>query len=263
MLGLEVGNDTGSVTSIDYDAFRGCESLTSVTAYNPTPVDIGVNVFSVDPRNCTLYVPAESVETYREEWWWFEEILPIVTYDFEATPTITPAENDETITVLSTFTLTFDERPALVGDSATVMKADSSAYYPARITASEDGKSFIIALQGNEQTKAAEYSLTEAGTYVLVIPAGTFGDDVFAADPKTGHSNPELTYTYTIKEPEPIEPDEPDEPSSITETQADAEHIAVYNLQGVPVLETDDAADLKTLQNGAYIVNGKKMIIVR
>ena len=56
-----------------------------------------------------------------------------------------------------------------------------------------------------------------------------------------------------------------DESSAITETrqeQADG-HIAVYNLQGVLVLETDDAADLKTLQSGAYIVNGKKMIIAR
>ena len=56
-----------------------------------------------------------------------------------------------------------------------------------------------------------------------------------------------------------------DESSAITETrqeQADG-HITVYNLQGVLVLESDDAADLKTLQNGAYIVNGKKMIIAR
>ena len=62
---------------------------------------------------------------------------------------------------------------------------------------------------------------------------------------------------------EPNGPDDSDDPSAVTETQAEAGHIAVYNLQGVPVLETDDAADLKTLQNGAYIVNGKKMIIAR
>ena len=56
-----------------------------------------------------------------------------------------------------------------------------------------------------------------------------------------------------------------DESSAITEIrqEQDAEHITVYNLQGVLVLETDDAAALKTLQNGAYIVNGKKMIIAR
>ena len=53
--------------------------------------------------------------------------------------------------------------------------------------------------------------------------------------------------------------------SSITETQQEQAdgHITVYNLQGVPVLEADDAAALKTLQNGAYIVNGKTMIIAR
>ena len=52
--------------------------------------------------------------------------------------------------------------------------------------------------------------------------------------------------------------------SAITETQQEQAdgHITVYNLQGVPVLEADDAAALKTLQNGAYIVNGKKTIIV-
>ena len=56
-----------------------------------------------------------------------------------------------------------------------------------------------------------------------------------------------------------------DESSAITEIQQDNAdgHVTVYNLQGVLVLETDDAADLKTLQSGAYIVNGKKMIIVR
>ena len=50
---------------------------------------------------------------------------------------------------------------------------------------------------------------------------------------------------------------------ALKETQQADEHITVYNLQGVLVLETDDATDLKTLQNGAYIVNGKKMIIAR
>ena len=56
-----------------------------------------------------------------------------------------------------------------------------------------------------------------------------------------------------------------DESSAITETRQDKAdgHVTVYNLQGVLVLETDDAAALKTLQNGAYIVNGKKMIIAQ
>ena len=122
-----------SVTYIGGDAFYECYGLTSVTAYNPTPVDISTVFYRVDCSNCTLYVPAESVEKYKkaEGWSEFGEILPI------------------------------------------------------------------------------------------------------------------------------------NESSAITETQQEQAGITVYNLQGVPVLETDDAADLKTLQNGAYIVNGKTMIIAR
>ena len=127
------------VTTIGENAFSECYNLKSVTAYNPTPVNIVetdeyfiyLAFYGVDCSQCTLYVPAESIELY----------------------------------------------------------------------------------------KAAE-GWKEFGT---ILPIGA---------------------------------------SAITETQQDAEHITVYN-QGVPVLETDDAADLKTLQNGAYIVNGKTMIIAR
>ena len=129
-----------SVTTIGERAFWG-DRLTTVVAYNPTPVDIAEkNVFHEDGYyysyfvDCTLYVPAESVEAYgAAEGWKCKTILPI------------------------------------------------------------------------------------------------------------------------------------DESSAITETRQDNAdgHVTVYNLQGVPVLETDDAADLKMLQNGAYIVNGKTMIIAR
>ena len=54
-----------------------------------------------------------------------------------------------------------------------------------------------------------------------------------------------------------------EEPDAVTETKQDAEGITVYNLQGVLVLEADDAAALRTLPAGAYIVNGKTMIIAR
>ena len=56
-----------------------------------------------------------------------------------------------------------------------------------------------------------------------------------------------------------------DESSAITEIRQDKAdgHVTVYNLQGVLVLETDDAAALRTLSAGAYIVNGKTMIIAR
>ena len=122
-----------NVTSIGRYAFYYCTGLTSVTAYNPTPVNLNLAFGDVDCANCTLYVPAESVEKYQntEGWKEFGTILPI------------------------------------------------------------------------------------------------------------------------------------DESSAITETQQEQEGITVYNLQGVLVLEADDASALGTLSAGAYIVNGKTMIIAR
>ena len=461
---LESATIGSGVTAIGKIIFGYCSNITSITIYNPKQIKIDDVAFCEIAGDITFYVPEEAVEACKaNEAFRVKTILPIVAYDFDAAPTMTPVENDKTVTSLSTFTLTFDERPVLVNDSATVMKADSSAFYPARITESDDGKSFIIVLQGDKQTRSAEYTLSEAGTYLLVIPAGTFGDDAFAADPNTGHGNPELVYSYTVKEPavqdfvptdviptdnsevealktfvlafdetpslvkteatltkgvdsysatlavgdgntlvvtladtlktageytltipegsfgnalfasdpvtgrcnpelvytftikepqpaepdvpdvpivpdepdtpdvpenpdepdtpdvpdvpdvpdipdapenpenpdepdvpsepenpdtpdtpdvpdvpdvpdepenpdtpdEPIVPDEPDEPASVTETPTDAEHITVYTLHGVPVLETNDAAALRTLPAGTYIVNGKKMIITR
>ncbi len=465
---LESATIGSGVTAIGKIIFECSNNITSITIYNPKQIKID-DVAFCEITDITFYVPEEAVEACKANKAFLfnmNTILPIVAYDFDAAPTMTPVENDKTVTSLSTFTLTFDERPVLVNDSATVMKADSSAFYPARITESDDGKSFIIVLQGDKQTRSAEYTLTEAGTYLLVIPAGTFGDDAFAADPNTGHGNPELVYSYTVKEPavqdfvptdviptdnsevealktfvlafdetpslvkteatltkgvdsysatlaagdgntlvvtladtlktageytltipegsfgnalfasdpvtgrcnpelvytftikepqpaepdvpdvpivpdepvvpdepdvpenpdepdtpdvpdvpdipdapenpenpdepdvpsepenpdtpdtpdvpdvpdvpdepenpdepdepeNPVVPDEPDEPASVTETPTDAEHITVYTLHGVPVLETNDAAALRTLPAGTYIVNGKKMIITR
>ena len=268
-----------SITSIGKNAFYNCTGLTSVTAYNPKPVNIVYNeipVFDgVDYETCKLYVLAGSVSTYKaaEGWKEFGTILPIEGYvpetgkDFIPV-TVTPTDSAE-VEALKTIILEFAETPSLVGKTAALLNEAGTLSYLADLAAGE-GNTLVVTLKCD--------TLTAAGTYKLTIPEGAFGDADFADDPTVGHCNPELVYTYTIKEPEPVEPDEPenpnkpdepivpdepDEPSSITETQADAEHIAVYNLQGVLVLETDDADDLKTLQNGAYIVNGKTMIIAR
>ena len=57
--------------------------------------------------------------------------------------------------------------------------------------------------------------------------------------------------------------EETEVPDALSETQQTAEGVTVYNLQGVLMLRADDAAALRTLPAGAYIVNGKTMIIAR
>ena len=356
-----------SVTSIGASAFSACDGLTSVTVYNTTPPEMYDNTFDAVSTQCTLYVPVGSEEKYKSHDDWknsFYQILPIEGYvskvkkDFKPA-TIIPADKAE-VTALKTFILTFTEAPNLIDTTAALLNEAGTLSYLADLTAGE-GNTLIVTLKCD--------TLTAAGTYTLTIPEGAFGDAAFAADPTTGHCNPTLTYTYTIKEQQPVEPDEPEVPEqdfepvmapetgseeisftratltfteapvlldnrvmlaksdstvlypaflaigegntleitlrygelkaegtyllnipvgtvsdtsgkhvnpeysyiytlkqeagSVPTPKAEAASITVYNLQGILMLQADDAAELKTLPAGDYIVNGKKMIIVR
>ena len=56
-----------SVTSIGNNVFNGCSSLTSITVNATTPPTLGSNTFS-NTNNCSIYVPAESLEAYQNSW---------------------------------------------------------------------------------------------------------------------------------------------------------------------------------------------------
>ena len=58
-----------SVTSIDSYSFQNCNSLTSVTVEALTPPKLGDSVF-YNTNDCPIYVPAESVETYKTASGW-------------------------------------------------------------------------------------------------------------------------------------------------------------------------------------------------
>ena len=258
-------------------ASRSTESIaTRSTASNPERIVASGSLMSVTltglDYNTTYYYRAYATTAKKTTYGNTESFTtgkaPVV-QNFKPATT-SPADSSE-IEALKTITLIFTEKPALAAKAQTITLAGNDTLLTATLSAGS----------GNRLVVTLADTLKVLGEYTLTIPEGAFGDADFADDPTVGHCNPELVYTFTITEPEPAEPDEPenpenpdkpdepvvpdepDEPASVTETQAEAGHIAVYNLQGVLVLETDDAAALKTLQNGAYIVNGKKMIIVR
>ena len=56
-------------TSIGNYAFWGCSSLTSITVNATTPPSLGSNVFG-NTNNCPIYVPCESVNTYKAASGW-------------------------------------------------------------------------------------------------------------------------------------------------------------------------------------------------
>ncbi len=65
-----------SVTAIEYEAFHSCSSLTSITSLAVTPPECGEYVFyEIDKQRCTLYVPAESIEAYKQAPEWKDFIL--------------------------------------------------------------------------------------------------------------------------------------------------------------------------------------------
>ena len=69
-----------SVTNIDVRTFSGCSSLTAITSKATTPPTIGgSNTFDGVDKSIPVYVPAESVEAYKEAEYWmeFDNILPI------------------------------------------------------------------------------------------------------------------------------------------------------------------------------------------
>ena len=60
---FEVSIGSG-VTSIGNQAFSGCNGLTRITCLAPIPPSLGSSVFN-NTNNCPIYVPCESVHTYK------------------------------------------------------------------------------------------------------------------------------------------------------------------------------------------------------
>ena len=62
-----------SVTDIGSNAFANCSSLISITVNATTPLALNSNVFS-NTNNCPIYVPSESVDTYKSNDFWYNYI---------------------------------------------------------------------------------------------------------------------------------------------------------------------------------------------
>ena len=58
------------VTGIYNACFYGCSALQSFTCLATTPPSSNSNNFLNDTNNCPIYVPAESVETYKNDSKW-------------------------------------------------------------------------------------------------------------------------------------------------------------------------------------------------
>ena len=85
------------------------------------------------------------------------------------------------------------------------------------------------------------------GEYTLVIPEGTL--QVVSGNWENWDYNPAISYKFIYEYS-----------AGVNGISTDG-NIEVYNLQGVRILKSNDTSAVSTLENGIYIINGKKVII--
>lgn len=86
-------NIPSGVTTIDGNAFNGCSGLTAIYLNPETPPTLGANALD-NTNNCPIYVPASSVEAYKQAWSAYaSRIMPTGGVQYS----ITAEVNDETL----------------------------------------------------------------------------------------------------------------------------------------------------------------------
>ena len=163
-----------------------------------------------------------------------------VFYDFEAI-SITP-ENNANVSEISAIEIKTNLSWASAKDNLIwVYDSEDNAVVSGTFTTNMEDYSSLIC--------TFPTPVTELGTYTVVIPQGTFGDDTYLAQ-NYGHANAEIRLTYTVTIG-----------TGIDGINAGTNNLTVYSIDGVCVLRNAKADDLKNLEKGLYIVNGKKMVV--
>ena len=148
-------------------------------------------------------------------------------------PTITLDQENNTITI------SYDGNDLEITDDWSLTITDSEGNVtnvPADKVSIDDKGNLVIDLSELGIEGGGDYTLTLGEYSVLIDEDGTIT------------YNPELVYTFKT--------------SAIAILTADgSKSWKVYNMNGVNVLNTDNAGDLNQLEKGLYIINGKKVLV--
>ena len=161
---------------------------------------------------------------------------------------------------LSEIVLTFSETALSDFDFETWDPIAPGTLYRAVVTSARDTQFEEIEtinpkanddFEPNEYTYTFSSPLTEKGTYKFVIAANQFYNQAYdESGHEKGSVSPELVYNFTIGDGTGVE-------SILTENGV----ANVYDIAGRMVLENADAAQIKALNAGVYIINGKKYVV--
>lgn len=159
---------------------------------------------------------------------------------------VTPADGS-TVESLSYILFSFSYYAGATEDETVFPKlykeGDSENLFAVEYTTkTEDGTGYVAMQDG--ALKVTE-PITANGTYILEIPKGYFVD-------ANGMSIDAITLKYTVS----------NNGTGIEDVVSEAANgWVVYNILGVKVMETTNAADLNTLAKGIYIINGVKTVV--
>jgi hypothetical protein len=197
------------------------------------------------------------------------EVTYVVTGEFapvaeDFVPTACDPEDGATINQLYSFNLTFAEAPQVnyeVENPVTVYNEDGDVISTGSVFGSRMPNAVTVACNNMGE------SITAGGTYTIVIAAGAIGNELWLnTGGVTGSCNPEMTYTFTVVEPDlnptAIVPDnnsEVEKIESITLTYefavglnwSVAEKITVKDAEGNVVAEADGDACEEIRPEGA------------
>lgn len=156
--------------------------------------------------------------------------------------TSTPADGS-TVTSLKNITLTWDDEKE-VADNGNCTEPIVIYDAEGKSVAEIKGANIVSGSAWNAMDLNLSEPITAVGTYTMKVPAGRF---LLGSDGDRESVAHEFTYTI-------------ESTSDIAGIKADAQgRYNVYNVSGVRIKSTDNAAALKNLKPGLYIINGKKV----
>lgn len=165
-----------------------------------------------------------------------------LTYDLGHIPFMEPAtfeftgENDSSILTITwghqTLKKTRSAANGLSGSLQNLQTGTDIELFSGLFTLVDDNTSLQVNLSG---------SIFEDGDYAFVLP----GNQLQNPD---GFVNPDQTFRFTVGD-------------AGIETVSSETSYSVLDLNGVKILETHEAAKIKTLPAGIYVINGKKVVL--
>ena len=179
-------NIPSRVTTIESYALSYCKSLTSVTSEIVEPLSLPSDVFfKASVANATLYVPAESVDAYKnaDQWKDFGQILPIAENPEDLFPTLTGLQRTE-VKVHTTGTdaphiVSFDEythyvpynkqRIYLTNDGLTFLREENSQvlFYAPSYGIKEDVVLYDWTLEVGDTLPYNKYTLLKEADFIV------------------------------------------------------------------------------------------------